>query len=182
MCTSTRRDAHTRSILSSLFSPLTFSLEGNCPTLYMRINEHYISFCFSPTASAGRTALAKMKTLLLSLITDELKHCWQTLLSYGSVAVYLSHGQACAGGGGRGNRETEDVIRISSTPPKLWFNVLFCRKRSQVCTYLVDQLFLYCCYIDCYCNHIWCVCEFVCVQSVERGPGEDLCGEMSLFH
>lgn len=59
------------------------------------------------------TAHAKMKTLLLSLITDELKHCRQTLLSYGSVAVYLSRGQACARGSDRREGEKEDVIRIS---------------------------------------------------------------------
>lgn len=56
------------------------------------------------SASAGTMAHAKMKTVLLSLITDELKHCWQTLLSYGSVAVYLSRGQACARRNNRRNR------------------------------------------------------------------------------
>ena len=50
-------------------------------------------------------AHARMKTLLLPLITDELKHCRQTLLSYGSVAVYLSRGQASASGNNRGMRE-----------------------------------------------------------------------------
>lgn len=54
-----------------------------------------------PAASAGTMAHARMKTRLLSLITDELKHCRQTLLSYGSVAVYLSRGQACARGSDR---------------------------------------------------------------------------------
>lgn len=54
--------------------------------VYKRINEDLLLFFLS--VSAGTLAHAKMKTLLLCLTTDKLKHRHQTLLPYSSAAVY----------------------------------------------------------------------------------------------
>lgn len=75
-----------------------FSLEYNCPTLYMRINECHISFCSSPPRPQGLTARGIMKTPLLSLITDELKLCRQTFIFIRlSGAFFISWSGVCEG-------------------------------------------------------------------------------------
>lgn len=114
-----------------LFPSFPVSLEGNCLSLYKRINEHYISFWFSSLHLQGRWHTAKMKTLLLSLITDKLKHCRQTLL-YSSVAVYLSHGQTCARAGKKKKRNREKKERRVSFLSNTDKALMFCLAETRV--------------------------------------------------
>ena len=116
-----------------------------------------------------------MKTLLLSVITDELKHCWQTLLSYGSVAVYLSHGQACVRGSDTRKREKEDMIRISPSSTDEAF--MFCLARTGV-KFLSSQLttFPIVAAVDCFViifvgSSCVCVCVYVFSGDGEKPQG-----------
>lgn len=61
------------------------------------------------TASAGTAARSQNEnSAVCTIITDELKHCQQSLLSYGSVAVYLFRGQAHVGSEKKGRDRERD--------------------------------------------------------------------------
>ncbi len=101
------------------------------------------------------------------------------------MAVYLSRGQACARGNDRRKRGRKTTGLEFPSSHAIDEAFMFCLAGTVVKFFiqLVDHISS-CFYSGCHRNHFckWCVSQHLCFQLMERCPGEDLCGEMSLFH